>query len=372
MKFDLIVLSPIHIGNGEQISNWQYQIENKTVKIYSFDKVVYKLRNDKQKLINFSATIENNPLNMCLGNVLPKFNINVNPEYTLQLFGKTKNKNNEYKPIWEFIKEGKKVYIPATEIKGAIRTALFYKILKDAFTKNKNKQKQFIEEYENCARENDKKAIKKKFKDFIQKWENFAFREKDAKTDFLKNLIISDTDLKNPEEVLSVKDIIPLGVSRKFEELHEIVNRGTKFEIKIDIINSVEFKYVFPKHYKDYLNFEAIMQATSEFASKLLDEEIDYFKNAKEIEEKDKTKILENLTKWKRLAETKKYIFLRIGKHQGFLSTTINILVKEISPKVYSNVYPKLVPKGYKDFPNKSRKITIDKEVLGWCVLSKI
>ncbi|EDP72903.1 hypothetical protein HG1285_19021, partial [Hydrogenivirga sp. 128-5-R1-1] len=106
---------------------------------------------------------------------------------------------------------------------------------------------------------------------------------------------------------------------------------------------------------------------------KILNEDIEYFKDTKELQPQEKSKIINKLEKRKKLAEIspeKKYIILRLGKHQGFLSTTINLLVKELDPELYSQAYKYLVHRGYPDFPNKSRKLTIDNELLGWCVLT--
>lgn len=137
------------------------------------------------------------------------------------------------------------------------------------------------------------------------------------------------------------------------------------------------------------LELKKIKEACSEFANAILNEDIHYIENIKienikntneinninnkekdNINDKEKESILNKLKKRRELVE-KGFFVLRLGKHQGFLSTTINLLVKELAPEVYSEVYPNLVNKGYKDKPNKSRKITYDNEFMGWCVLIK-
>ncbi|RUM49022.1 MAG: type III-A CRISPR-associated RAMP protein Csm5 [Hydrogenothermus sp.] len=384
-KATFVALSPIHIGTGEQINNWNYAIDNRKIAFYNFDKVVYYLRNDKNKLLNFKSIIEKNPLNYCLGDAIKSFNINVNPDYVIPYYGKIKKHKDEYKEIWEFIKENGKVYIPGSEIKGAIRTALFYKILKDTFKADKEEENKFINEYKNIANyvknrncdKNLKKEISGKTKNLIQKLENKVFMRPnhkgqfDAKTDFMKNLMISDSSLKNPEEVLSVKDIKVIGISKNknMEELYEVVNRGSQFEIKINIFQDESFKKIFNKNYEKYLNLQSIINATNEFSERLLEEEITYFEKSKELDFDSKRKIIDSLKKILDLTKTRKYIILRIGKHEGFLSTTVNLLIKDLAPDSYSKIYPCLVNRGYKNLPNKSRKITAENEVLGWGVL---
>ncbi|WP_456393652.1 type III-A CRISPR-associated RAMP protein Csm5, partial [Persephonella sp.] len=132
MKYKLMTLSPIHIGNGEQISNWSYVGENGKVSVYSFEKIIKELKSDAKKLINLTSQIERNPLSKSLKEIISSFGIKTEPEYTVPLRGKLikqrwdRNRHQnitEYKHIWEFIKENGKVYIPGSEIKGAIRTA---------------------------------------------------------------------------------------------------------------------------------------------------------------------------------------------------------------------------------------------------------
>jgi len=391
MKYVLTTLSPVHIGSGDQISNWSYAIQNGKIKIYDFEKVVRALKDSPKRLMNLTATIERNSLTKSLGEILQSYKININPEYEVELKGEIKKqfwnkKQNqnivEYKHIWEFIKENGKVYIPGTEIKGAIRTALFYKILKDKFNEDEKIKNQFLKEYRNCLKE---KQIKKSFSFLEQRWESIVFRagfekvfEKDfrfadAKRDILKILLISDSDLKNPNDVLNIKDITALGVSRHFEELHELLKSGSNFVVDLRVPFNSEYKKIFPETFI-YLGMKKIREACSEFALSIIESDIEYFNKTKEIKEEQKSKILEKLEKRKNLAKIspdRKYIILRLGKHQGFLSTTINLLVKEFDPKLYAEAYEYLVHRGYPDFPNKSRKLTIDNELLGWCVLTE-
>ncbi|WP_457642549.1 type III-A CRISPR-associated RAMP protein Csm5, partial [Persephonella sp.] len=367
---------------------------NNKLQIYDFDKVVRALKDNPQRLINLTADIERNPLNKNLGDFLKNYRINVKPAYSVEIKGeikkrrwdREKNQNIlEYKPIWEFIKENGKVYIPGTEIKGAIRTALFYKILKDKlFTDEKLKNK-FLQEYQNCLDGKNDNEIKKRFKSLASKWEIIVFRagfekafEKkidkkcsNATRDVLKILLISDSDLKNPEDVLTVKDVIGINIRRrKFKELHELIKEEISFDTEITVSGFVKkamIEYGIPEEQASIPKF--FITACKEFSKKLIIEEYNYFKNNSFEEPIDKNVVLNQLNKLFQLNKEKGKILIRLGKHQGFLSTTINLLVKELDPELYSRAYKYLVPNGYPEFPNKSRKLTIDNELLGWCVL---
>jgi len=390
MRYRLKTLSPIHIGNGNQINNWSYSIDNSKLQIYDFDKVVRALKDNPQRLINLTADIERNPLNKNLGDFLKNYRINVEPAYSVEIKGeikrKKRNQNNpEYKPIWEFIKENGKVYIPGTEIKGAIRTALFYKILKDKLLTDEKLKNKFLREYQNCLNEKNENDIKKRFKSLASKWEIIVFRagfekafEKkinkeysDAKKDVLKILLISDSDQKNPEDVLTIKDVIGINIRRrKFKELHELIKEEISFNTEITVSGFVKKAMIEDGIPEEQASIPKLfIAACKEFSKKLIIEEYNYFKNNSFEEPIDKNAVLNQLNKLFHQNKERGKIILRLGKHQGFLSTTINLLVKELDPELYSRSYKYIVPKGYKDFPNKSRKLTIDNELLGWCVL---
>lgn len=381
MKFELKVLSYIHIGNGQEISNWSYSVDNNKINIYNFDKVVSALNRDKQMYL--TSMIEKNHNSKCLGDFIKAYKINVSPEYTLDYNGKIFD-GKIYKNIKEFIKQNKKVYIPGSEIKGSIRTAFFYKILKDKINEDeiyrlklKERLNKLLKDLENP---NEKGRELKKFSEeledtvFINGFREDLINDKSkkaSKSDILRFLLISDSDLKDPKDVLILKNITSLRVSKNFSEPHEVLKSRSSFEIDLKFTIEEGYKSILPETQK-YLSLENLVKSCNEFAEAKLKADIEYFSKSKEIDEDAKQKLLGILQK--RLELIKKlestYIFLRIGKNQGFLSTTIALVLKEYYPDIYQKLYKHLVHKGYLQFPNKSRKITEEKDdVLGWCVL---
>ncbi len=382
MRSVFIALSPIHIGNGEQISNWSYSVDKGKIKIYNFDRVV-KALGDKQRY-SLAQTIERYASTKTLGEVMRDYGLNIECEYELESKSSIKNSNGEYKAIFEFIKENGKVYIPGTEIKGAIRTALFYKILKDRFQQDDKIKSDFLNRYKSCLniQNADKKSIRRCFSRLEEIWESIVFRDgfeniqedyrpADIKKDFLRFLMVSDSSLQNPEDCLFVQDVKALGVSRSFLEPYELLKAGAKFELDLKIVINEQYKSLFPSTYR-YLSLDNIIKACKEFAIDILKADIEYVESTKELDIQEKQKILNRLRD--RINNIEKYnvIPLRIGKHQGFLSTTINLLVKSLDKNLYSRAYEYLVHRGYSDFPNKSRKLTADYEFMGWCILNPL
>ncbi|WP_143340987.1 hypothetical protein [Desulfurobacterium atlanticum] len=61
---------------------------------------------------------------------------------------------------------------------------------------------------------------------------------------------------------------------------------------------------------------------------------------------------------------------IRIGKHEGFLSTTITALVKD-DEELFEGIFEIVAPK-MSEIPNKTRKLTaVEKLPLGICKLGE-
>jgi CRISPR type III-A-associated RAMP protein Csm5 len=229
MKYYINTLTPIHIGNGEELADLDYFISNQTY--YQFKQNVFYdfLKTTTIPVQNFIDWIENNTpteekilkyknekkiepsrakeelkkqfkLNLFCqkNNMLPAFLDYLNKTDNLIKF-ELGNKKITEKNIRGFLKTGNnQPYIPGTSIKGAIRTALLYHFLSN----NANT----IEIINILNRNlNDPKIKKETFANDI---ENFAFycgykknenensTLKDEKFDVFKFLIVSDGKIK--------------------------------------------------------------------------------------------------------------------------------------------------------------------------------
>jgi len=128
---ELEVISPLHIGNGNKFTLIDFTIEDKRFIKINFDKISdycyeknIKLAEEiEKKKENFKMEefFKNNGLS---SNDFSDYSIPINIDF---------DRMRTTKPqINEFIKNANKSpYIPGSSIKGAIRTALFWKVLND-------------------------------------------------------------------------------------------------------------------------------------------------------------------------------------------------------------------------------------------------
>lgn len=282
MKAVLKTLSPVHIGSGDKITSWAYGVDNNRINIYRFEDIVNALAGNIHRIENLKSQMERFPLTKSAGEIIKEFNLNVSPSYSVELVGNIKDKEDNYKQIFEFIKQSGKVYIPATEIKGAIRTAVMYVILKELFDKNQKEKDEFILEIEGLLGIRDKKQIKEKItKKIIPDLERKAFRKgNDIKTDMFRFLQVSDSDLKYPADVLRVVEVKAVGISKTFYELHEVLKEGTEFAFDIDIKYNPKIHSSAVSPNAKRLSIDFIKDALREFYTKVLEEDIKYFKNS--------------------------------------------------------------------------------------------
>lgn len=161
MDFRIKVLSPVHIGCGESYSGLNYVLDKG--KLYYIDPDnVLKCLNGKQDVFvkwidensdnidvldesrrrarskeegkNFASRLRSVKKRFNLNEFCQKNGIDIIPfknTSTYVLRGKGKYFKSIDRDIEKFISQMNKPYIPGTEIKGAIRTAVLYKLFKD-------------------------------------------------------------------------------------------------------------------------------------------------------------------------------------------------------------------------------------------------
>ncbi len=318
------IKSPIHIGTGDKITKLDYIMEGRNVVVYSIDKLLSNL--DEKTLDDVIIDLEKGRK---IDKALVRKYLNKIEKYRVKSNVKELNPNKE---IYEFIKiiddKQYKPYIPASELKGAIRTAILYKILKD----NWNKYKYIISDERNSA-------IILKNKDNVAKnLENKIFG--DIKNDVMKFFLVEDAKPFDQSD-LSIEEIRIVNSKRRFIEYAECLIKGSSyFDVKI-LKENPEFK----KHrYREYLiNWK---ECCFEYTKDLIIVEKDYWKNRNQ----EIFRFLENLEK----QNTKENPLLRVGRFTGKLSHTILVLLEIKNLNVYKKVFP------------KTRRITGKNEVLGW------
>lgn len=127
----LIVLSPLHIGNGNKVTPLDIYPSGNSIYVLN----VEKLFNDLQKLgVSLEEILDflQNPPgeHYVWKGYIEKYRLNPAEYslYSLPVFGEPGKTSMQ---INEFIKFNGRPYLPGSSLKGAIRTAILYKVLKD-------------------------------------------------------------------------------------------------------------------------------------------------------------------------------------------------------------------------------------------------
>lgn len=349
MEFKIEILSPVHIGCQEKYSGLNYIIDGH--KLYYIDPDnVLKCLNGKQGA--FVKWLENTIKNrfhlkqFCRENKVPIDFLKQAATYFVQ----TKERIFDTNDIEKFISQLNMPYIPGTEIKGAIRTAVIYHFFKTdkQILKKLNK---LIEEFE-LKHSNEIDAVKNKtrpnnkIKQHLNKEMGRISKEcvklallapgrTDVKYDIFKYLFLSDSKPRQPEDTLGISYAVPFNSTRRFRTYYEYCTPGTVFEfddLSIEDNRVKREKLEFSEKQKEMVsNIKSIFKCCHEFSHDLLQEEISFF------EEHGKTPIASHL---RGIAQknTPDTPVLRIGKDQGYLSLTLGLLFKKNAPDLYERV----------------------------------
>ena len=383
MKIRIKVLSPVHIGCGESYSGLNYIIDKGKLYCIDPDKVLESLdgyQNDfvkwleaeSNKIAMFESKIDEfqkarkfkekkeytnklRPITnqfhlkkFCNLNKIPLASLKKAADYAIPV----KEKIFDSTDISKFISQMNRPYIPGTEIKGAIRTAVLYKLIKDNDS-HLEEMKRELEKYrldnfdkidevknQKIPNKKTKAVLNKKMGELAQKMEKLAFKspgKKDAKYDLLKYLFISDSTLTAPSHSLCVSYATFFNPTNtlSFRTYYEYCKPETVFNFEdISVENSAikMNKLEFTTKQKNVVsNLETIFACCHDFSHDLLEEEITFYKTHGKNHMADH---LRNIAK----VNTAESPVLRIGKDQGFLSLTMGLLFKKKEPALYENV----------------------------------
>ncbi|MDI9624115.1 MAG: type III-A CRISPR-associated RAMP protein Csm5 [Candidatus Aenigmatarchaeota archaeon] len=223
MKFLLETISPVHIGNGSKIYPIEY-ILNKKFHRVDMDSLFRDEKFDPETFIDLTREED-------LGDYQELAMKHLRYSLDITKFTKMDLKNSLGHPsaaVYEFIKTMDRVYIPGTTIKGAIRTAILWWVLKKDMDR-------FTREIERVL--NNHRIRRENADDEIEK---LVFG-KSPNRDVLKALRVSDTKTKSTED-LSIKVVRILSTRRHgygfkgFRIFIEALKPGvsTELEIKTD------------------------------------------------------------------------------------------------------------------------------------------
>jgi CRISPR-associated protein Csm5 len=257
------VLTPVHISSGQVLTKYEFIIKGSKFQFYSFDEIINYIDSKEVAKDLFKFGLEN---------FIKHYQLNIKPTYEIPFHGTLKDK------VYEFIKLKNRVYIPGSSIKGAIRTAYLYRMIKNDVN------------------------LRNKFLNAIRTRDKYFYRDMEKEIDnVFRKILISDSDLFEPSECLKVVEIKHKNLSLAVEVLRE------NFEFEIDI------------KFKDSALKNEIDNAISEFSKDL----VNYLKSIG---------IYNNLAD---LEKNKKLI--RLGKFKGYFSNTIMLVLFYFDKELYQN-----------------------------------
>jgi CRISPR type III-A-associated RAMP protein Csm5 len=343
-NFRLKTLTPIHIGNGNKLSNnFDYFIKGTQINVISFDRYISNLsENEISKLESYIETLEK-------GNSI--FDLIRKPTYEeikYSIILNTQAPNPKVREIAEHIKtvlneKGEYgAYIPGSTVKGFIRLAILYKILKE----NAN----LVNCNENIKNTEDK-ILSAELQKHTLKMMTY-FKVADSESISTKNL--------------EVKNIIVTNSKNKISEFAEVIKKDTEIKISIEDkefqekLGKLDLKYKYLETIKNWKN------ACYEFSKSIIEFEKEFFKKKGLVK-------LQNFYDRLEKENRSEAPLLRIGKYKGKISQTL-VLLYETNKEKYGCLFEDKKGQNNKNINPlpKTRKITEDYLPLGWVKLEKI
>jgi len=261
MKLKIKTLTPIHIGTGKRLKSLDF-INNYRI---DFDKLFNLISEENQDdFFNYIDKVAPNELT--IKNLQKKFNLPTKKIISECAFYRFPN--FFYGPIHEAIKDShNKLYIPGSSIKGSLRTALIYKVLKSSYRKflheyldklinDANKIKGKNRKIKELLKNADNKLEEKVFICGVEKEKNgnIKINYNDQKYDLMKIVRINDSSSVSTYEEgeiseLQVYALKKLQAHKPFKTYTESIKKNV--ELEFDISVDVDFLYKAKKELKN-------------------------------------------------------------------------------------------------------------------------
>ena len=366
-KCKLKTLSPIHIGSGKDYGPSEYvkakaKQKGKPVNIIKrVDFAKFYTTLDETDQEKFLSDLSNSDFR------LEQYDPKISKEFTR--YNSIDRTKTEPTDIVEHIKTSDKLYIPGSSIKGAIKTAIFYKL----FEINDTNDVHRLIRRSNRGGFIDRRGYNK----FIDSYFS-APRGNSAQTSIMRFLHIPDTTtIKTPtiHEVVSVmakeRGRMPDGnqfYSRRGNTIRsflETIDKGkvlkSDFNISYDkkIINKIGLS-----DKMDILDINYIKKSIYEFSDDLIQYELEF---ADKYDIKYLTNFYNKISK----LNTKETPLLRIGAGSGLMATTIGMKIKDYDSNLFEKIRGTFKRSYPFEFP-KSRKVTKYGQPLSWVQLNFI
>ncbi|MCS7308040.1 MAG: type III-A CRISPR-associated RAMP protein Csm5 [Aquificaceae bacterium] len=147
----------------------------------------------------------------------------------------------------------------------------------------------------------------------------------------------------------------------------EALKEGTEVKVTISIntsllqeLEKLSKTFEIPYRYAKYMKLEHFKEFSKIYNSKLIDMEVKFFRN------KGKQDVAEHLESIK--AQADNGILLRLGRHEGYLSTTVMALIKEKDEKLFDEIFRQSQSKTRRE-TNKTRRVNSKSKAFGWVLI---
>jgi len=337
-NYRLKTITPIHIGNGNKLTNLDFLQKGKLIHVISFEKFIslFSQKKEEDELYNIENLLLYNNLDELKEKIYKHLNECLKYKTTVESI----SNNNHIQEIIEHIKitldqnGNYGIYIPGSTIKGFIRFAILYKMIKE----NPN----LIE----CKNKNDINNISK----LVSKKEDelFTIKLKNNQLKTFTYLKISDSEPISLDN-LTINYINVYNTKNNISEYVEVIKKDTTIRLKIkEDFNNLKIPDNEKSKLKKVLDWK---EACYEFSKDIIENEIKFF------QQKNKQDIVKKYNELKELNQ-KDSPLLRIGKYKGKISQTLILLSKK--NECLKTKFP------------KTRRLVDNITPLGWIKLEKI
>ncbi len=232
MKIKIKILTPVHIGSGEEISPLEYFIDrergnfnrlnmNSLLRDEKFKPFMNKFISEASRSRYIRQIINNDAL--LRRHVL--YSLPISAEARSYLITNPTN-------VKSFIKSAGRVYLPGSSLKGAILSAVLWYAIKQNYPKQDIPQKKRIETFLSTKRRESQRAYDELLK-IVFPW---IARVKDQSSPKFANWMdLSDSNLQWPQDRLQISLAKVKGARRGGELpiLYESLREGSLFEMEI-------------------------------------------------------------------------------------------------------------------------------------------
>ena len=239
-------------------------------------------------------------------------------------------------------------FIPGTEIKGALRTSLLYYLLKEDRLLYKA-LRQRLSQLSQSGKGSKKELKDKVSKEVVERI--LRGKKNDAKFDFLKFIQVGDAAFIDYK--LRVYTLRSAGTNRFTRTAMEGIGEGAKAEARLIFPPGIEraLPELELERLRKFTSPEHFLKAVHLRSKDILSDTIKYFERHPQMKSYAQRLIRVN---------TSDSPLLRLGWGEGFLSTTVNLIVRERDEKLYEYIrqsLPRRTTPG--NFP-KTRRVVID------------